>query len=396
MEEAARAAAAAATAHMQVDTYEEVLVASGAEVQAETDEDEPASDGETEASGEEDAEWQTVGKFQDCGEGGHVPEANEEEEEEEGPGASQVDEMIEEENVAGSATPSTNKVVLDQDEMEDAQSTTSTGIFEGEEEEIEVALATDSTDQLTTEAKRVITLSQLDPTIINATLPPTKTLFEPMHESSQNTEGPQSPASVQEQAVPVEMPNTSTYEIWPALPAIETWNDFIARKPEVWSAEQVAAAAAVSKPSPISPPGILSYATAAAVPASPSIPVKSSSSQGVNIVTASAPSTLSPKESRAASSSPKGTGSTALPLQEVFNKKTDEVSEVSEQSVEDSQAVPKKTFVRHAAGRREAERVAQEAAAAAAAAQASPQDADTESIVTKTSQAISVPKKKRR
>jgi len=419
MEEALRAAAAAATVQMQEETDEEVPVASEseaqadtdeeapttteAEAQAETDKDEPALDGETEASGEEDFEWEILGKprsprpifgkFKECDGGEHAPEASDEQEEEEA-GASQADGMPEQEGATGSATSSTNSVVMDQDGTED-QSSTSTGIDEDEEEEeVEVAPVAASTDQATAEAECVITLLQQDPAIITASLSPTNSLSEPVVVSSPDTEDPQSPASVEE-AVPGELPNTSTDEIWPALPPIETRDDFIARTPEVRSAEQVAAT---------SSRGILSYAAAAAAPANPSALIKLACLQGINKATASKHVTLSPNGSPAALSPPTGVESTAQlplqkPLQEVLIKKTDELSEVPDEPVKSSQATPKKTFVRYAAQRREAEQAAQEAAAVAAAVEAtqasSRDDAGTASIVVETPQTVSTPKKKR-
>jgi hypothetical protein len=427
MGEALRTAAAAAAAQLQEEIDEGLPVATEAEAQAETDEQAPALDGVTEANGEEDAEWQTVGnsrssrpifgKFKEWDGGDHAPEASEEEEKEEGPEVSQVNETIEEEDVAGSATASTDSVVLDQEE--EGQPSTSTGIDGGEEneveeEEVEGAPVNAPTEQLTALAKCVMALLQQDPAIITASLSPTNSSSEPVDVSPPDTEGTQSPAAAKEEAAIVEPPNASTDKTWPALPAADPWDDFIARIPEVWSAEQVAAATAATKSSPASPPGKLSYAAVAAVPVSLPTPVKpmslptavkSSSLQGVNKASASTPSTLPPNGSPAASSPPTGTESTAqlslqVPLQEVLNKKTDEVSEVLDEPVKPSQEAPKKIFVRYGARRRETERAAEEAAAAAAAAaaavaQASPQDADTESIVTETSQTVAVPKKKR-
>ena len=420
MEEALCAAAAAATVQMQEETDEEVPVASEseaqantdeeapttteAEAQAETDKDEPALDGETEASGEEDFEWEIVGKprsprpifgkFKECDGGEHAPEASDEQEEEE-VGVSQADGIPEQAGATGSATSSTNSVVMDQDGTED-QLSTSTGIDEGEErEEVEVAPVAASTDQTTAEAECVITLLQQDPAIITASLSPTNSLSEPVVVSSPDTEDPQSPASV-EKAVPGELPNTSADEIWPALPPIETRDNFIARKPEVQSAEQVAAT---------SSRGILSYAAAAAVPANPSTPIKSACLQGINKATASKHVTLSPNGSPAALLPPIGVESIAQlplqkPLQEVLIKKTEELSEVPDEPVKSSQATPTKAFVRYAAQRRNAEQAAQEAAAVAAAVKAtqasSRDDAGTGSIFAETPQTVSTPKKKRR
>lgn len=457
MEEALRAAAAAAAVQMQEEMDEGVPVASEAEAQEKTSEEEPATieaeaqaetddelpttteaeaqtekdedepttteaeaqaetdkielslDGETEASVEEDVEWEIVGKprsaqpifgkFKEWDGGEHAPEASEEDEEEVA-GASQADGMIEQEGVTGSATSSTNSVALDHED--DGQSSTSTGIDEGEDEEVgeevEDAPVIASTDQVTAEAECVITLLQQDPAIITASLSPTISSSEPVVVSSPNTEDPLSHASVEE-AVPDKLPNTSTDKIWPALPPIKTQDDFIARKPEVRSAEQVAASSR----------GILSYAAAAAVPANISTPIKLAYLQGVNKAIASKPLNSSSNGSPAASSPPTDTesivqlplrASVQEPLQEVLIKKADEVSEVPDEHVKYPQATPKKTFVRYAAQRREAEQVAQLAAAVAAAVeatQASPRDnADTEPIVTETPQTVSTPKKKRR
>ena len=388
-------------AEAQTEKDEDEPTTTEAEAQAETDKFELPLDGETEASVEEDVEWEIVGKprsaqpifgkFKEWDGGEHAPEASEEDEEEVA-GASQADGMIEQEGVTGSATSSTNSVALDHED--DGQSSTSTGIDEGEDEEVgeevEDAPVIASTDQVTAEAECVITLLQQDPAIITASLSPTISSSEPVVVSSPNTEDPLSHASVEE-AVPDKLPNTSTDKIWPALPPIKTQDDFIARKPEVRSAEQVAASSR----------GILSYAAAAAVPANISTPIKLAYLQGVNKAIASKPLNSSSNGSPAASSPPTDTESIVqLPLQEVLIEKADEVSEVPDEHVKSPQATPKKTFVRYAAQRREAEQVAQLAAAVAAAVeatQASPRDnADTEPIVTETPQTVSTPKKKRR
>ncbi|KAG9199421.1 hypothetical protein G6514_008486 [Epicoccum nigrum] len=371
MEEAARAAAAAAAATVQM--------------YAEADEGESASYGETEASGEEYAGWQTVGKpkspqpllgkSEEWDKRDHASDASEEgeEEEEEKPGQSQVDETIEEEGVDRSTTASTNDSVLDQENDEQELSNTSIGIEDAEREKVQAQPVYASADQLTGEAKHIIALSQLDLAIITATLSPIQTSSEPTNMSPTDIEDPQSPASVDEKAIMVELPSIIIDDEWPALPAAETWDDFIARTPEVWSAEQVAAAAeAAAASSPTFPPGILSYAAVAVVPSSPST---------YKNATAYTPSTSSPKESCAASSPPNNTKSTAMPRHEVFSKTDDELAMTPDEPV------------------KRAEKVAQEAATATAAAEAAqvlPQDGETESTVTEISQIISVPKKQRR
>ncbi|OSS47207.1 hypothetical protein B5807_09785 [Epicoccum nigrum] len=386
MEEVAGAAAAAAAVQMY----------------AEADEGESASKGEIEASGEEDAVWQTVGKpkslqplfgkSEEWDEGNHASEASEEEEEEEErPGRSQVAETIEEEGVDRSTTASTNDAMLDQENNEQELSNTSIGIEDAEGEKIQAEPVYASADQLTAEAKHIIALSQLDPAIITASLSPIQTSSEPTNMSPTDIEDPQSPTSVDEKGIMVELPSIIIDDEWPAFPAAETWDHFIARMPEVWSAEQVAAAAAAAAASSYTfPPGILSYAAVAAVPASPSTYEKA---------TAYTPSTPSPKESRAASSPPHSTKLTTLPRREVFGKTEDELAMTPDEPVKHSQAAPKETFVRYATQRREAGKAAQEAATATAAeeaAQVSPQDGNTGSTATETSQIVSVPKKQRR
>jgi hypothetical protein len=155
MEEAVQAATASGTAQTQAPLDEEESAASETKAQAKADEEMLASDGDTEVNGKEDAKWQIVGKprspqpifgkFKEWDGGVHAPEASEEEEEEEGPGASQIDGMIEQEDVKGSATASTNGGVMGQDEMEEP-SNTSTGIDGSEEEEVEDAPVNASTE----------------------------------------------------------------------------------------------------------------------------------------------------------------------------------------------------------------------------------------------------------
>ena len=245
---------------MQEEVHKEEHAASEGEAQAETHEEEPASDDGAEANSEENVEWQIVGKprsprptfgrFKKWDGGAHAPEASEEGEEEEGPEAGQVGETIGEEDVEGSATASTNDEALDQEE--EGQSSTSIGIVEGQEEEVEEEGIEDAppvaafTNELTAEPECVTSLLQQDPAIITASLSPTNSSSEPVNMSPQHTEGTQSPASAEEKDGMDELPKTSKEDMWPALPTIETWDDFIAQIPEVWSAEQIAAADAAA------------------------------------------------------------------------------------------------------------------------------------------------------